>query len=54
LLSSLRCSGTRFELKRELAVRFAVLELAVELEVSQFDVGKDEGVSEKWLGVRSI
>jgi hypothetical protein len=30
----LRCSGRRFELKRELAVRFAVLELAVEVEVS--------------------
>jgi hypothetical protein len=30
----LRCSGRRFELKREFAVRFAVLELAVEVEVS--------------------
>jgi hypothetical protein len=50
----LRSSGRRFEVKRELAVRFSVLDLAVEVEVSQFDVGKDEGVSEKWLGVRSI
>jgi hypothetical protein len=39
LQSSLRCSGRHFELKRELTV----LELAIELEVLQFDVGKDEG-----------
>jgi hypothetical protein len=44
----------RFEVKLELAVRFSVLELAVKLEVSQFDFGKDEGVFEKWLGFCSI
>jgi hypothetical protein len=38
LPSSFRCSGRRLELKRELAV----LELTVELAVSQFDVGKPQ------------